>query len=99
MVSESLLRLFRWRDIDSDLFPWFQFSNGDLYEGDWSMGAKNGKGMYRCCNGVIYDGRWKDDMRHGFGTCTYANGDEYKGKWAKNQKHGDGVYTFRKFTP
>lgn len=30
-----------------------------------TMGAKNGKGMYRCANGVVYNGRWKDDMRHG----------------------------------
>ena len=70
------------------------FANGDTYEGDWSMGSKNGKGIYRCANGVVYDGRWKDDMRHGYGTCTYSNGDMYKGKWAKNQKHGDGCYTF-----
>jgi len=70
------------------------FGNGDKYEGDWSMGSKNGKGIYRCFNGVVYEGRWKDDMRHGYGTCTYANGDVYKGKWAKNQKHGDGCYTF-----
>jgi hypothetical protein len=42
------------------------FANGDSYEGQWSMGAKNGSGKYRCASGVTYEGRWKDDMRHGY---------------------------------
>jgi hypothetical protein len=41
------------------------FTNGDRYEGEWSCGAKNGTGTYRCANGVVYEGRWKEDMRHG----------------------------------
>lgn len=47
-----------------------KFANGDIYEGDWSQGAKNGYGKYQCANGVVFDGRWKDDARHGYIFCS-----------------------------
>ena len=83
--------LTRWKQVESGVIT---FANGDKYEGDWSEGAKNGKGKYTCKNGVCYDGKWKDDQRHGSGVCAYGNGDVYEGRWFKNHKHGQGTYKF-----
>ena len=30
--------------------------SGDVYDGDWNEGRKNGKGLYRFANGDVYDG-------------------------------------------
>ena len=46
----------------------FKFwANGDQYEGEFSNGMKNGKGLFIWSNGNKYDGDWKDNQRHGKG--------------------------------
>lgn len=35
------------------------YSNGDKFEGHFSMGQIEGKGKLTCVNGVMYDGDWK----------------------------------------
>ena len=36
------------------------FANGDIYEGKWKDGYKNGQGKMNFANGDIYEGKWKD---------------------------------------
>ena len=46
----------------------FKFwAKGDQYEGEFSNGMKNGKGLFIWSNGNKYDGDWKDNQRHGKG--------------------------------
>lgn len=37
--------------------------SGDVYEGDWKQGRKNGKGLYKFANHDIYDGHFADGLR------------------------------------
>lgn len=37
------------------------YSNGDIYEGGWSLECKQGKGKLICVDGKIIEGEWKDD--------------------------------------
>ena len=38
---------------------------GDLYEGHWRRGRKDGYGVYKYANGVVYEGHWRADLKHG----------------------------------
>ena len=65
--------------------------NGDVYDGDWYEGKKDGFGKMTYANGDIYDGEWEDDCQHGNGKMTYKNDNfEYFGSWSYGQWHGLG---------
>ncbi|KAJ1563524.1 hypothetical protein HK096_000583, partial [Nowakowskiella sp. JEL0078] len=66
------------------------FVNGDVYEGIYQNGKRNGQGSY-----VWKNGQFENGKRHGSGSYTYANGDVYEGSWKNDLKHGKGVYTFK----
>jgi len=34
------------------------YNSGDLYDGGWKKGKKNGNGIYRFLNGMVHDGNW-----------------------------------------
>ena len=40
------------------------YENGDIYEGDFSNGMKQGQGIYRYRNGDTYEGRFVDDKKN-----------------------------------
>lgn len=45
-----------------------EFKNGDIYNGRWDMGEKDGRGtFYYARSGDIYCGEWKEDSRTGRG--------------------------------
>ena len=43
------------------------YGNGDVYEGNWKDGKKNGKGKYTYTDGTVYEGDWKDGSKNGKG--------------------------------
>lgn len=43
------------------------YVNGDIYEGNWVNGEKNGKGTAYFKNGDIYEGEWVKGLPDGFG--------------------------------
>lgn len=53
----------------------YTYANGDVYEGQWKNGKKDGKG--------------KDGYKV-IGTMNYANGDKYDGQWKDDKKSGLG---------
>ena len=63
----------------------FSYSNGDMYNGDWKNGVKEGKGTYKYHNGDKYIGDWKSDYKEGQGICIYGNKDKYEGGWKKEK--------------
>jgi hypothetical protein len=69
------------------------WAGGDVYEGEWMNGKRNGKGTYTSDNGDVLEGEWKDDKKHGKGKLTLANGDVYDGNWENDKKHGIGTCT------
>jgi hypothetical protein len=39
--------------------------HGDIYEGQYKDGKRNGHGVEKDYDGYVYAGGWKDDDRHG----------------------------------
>ena len=39
------------------------YANGDIYEGEWSNGHKNGRGVYKFANGDLYEGYVEEDKK------------------------------------
>lgn len=67
--------------------------DGDLFEGYFINGKKNGRGKYTWANGDVYDGNWVDGKRTGKGKVTWSNGASFDGEWKDNQM-SEGKYTF-----
>lgn len=64
--------------------------DGDLFEGYFLNGKKNGRGKYTWTNGDVYDGNWVDGKRTGKGRITWSNGDTYEGEWKDGKLCGRG---------
>ena len=43
------------------------YSNGNIYEGQWHEGKRNGYGVLTKRNGDHFEGHWVNDRRHGQG--------------------------------
>ncbi len=65
--------------------------NGDLYDGEFENGSKNGKGTLYFINGNIYSGEFKNDKMDGYGTLTLKNGNKYNGSFKEDRKNGHGI--------
>lgn len=65
--------------------------NGDIYQGDWSDGEKNGQGHYEFANNDLYEGYWLNGKRHGKGVYRWNNGETYNGDWKNDRMNGQGV--------
>jgi radial spoke head protein 1 len=71
------------------------YPNGDVYEGDFLDGIREGRGIYRYGgNGDKYDGEWKQNCKHGIGKMAYNGKGEYQGYWENGRRHGEGVFTY-----
>ena len=71
----------------------FTLATGDMYNGYWIEGKKNGFGMFKDKSG-LYAGNWKDDMRNGDGKIFLNNGKTFEGKFLNNKKEGEGTWYY-----
>ncbi|KAJ6729943.1 PHOSPHATIDYLINOSITOL-4-PHOSPHATE 5-KINASE RELATED [Salix viminalis] len=69
------------------------YSNGDVYEGDWVDGKYDGYGVETWARGSRYRGQYRQGLRHGFGVYRFYTGDVYAGEWSNGQSHGCGIHT------
>ena len=70
------------------------YSNGNVYDGEWRMGAPHGDGQKRYANGDVYSGPWRYGKRDGpDGTYRFANGHEYAGSYLDDDCSGLGTFT------
>lgn len=67
--------------------------DGDLFEGYFLNGKKNGRGKYIWANGNVYDGNWVDGKCTGKGRITWSSGASFDGEWKDNQM-SEGKYSF-----
>ena len=67
--------------------------DGDLFEGYFINGKRNGHGKYIWANGDIFDGNWVDGKRTGKGKVTWSNGASFDGEWKDNQM-SEGKYIY-----
>jgi len=67
------------------------YSDGDVYEGEWKDGKKQGFGELRTGSGNHYKGYFEEGLRCGEGMQTWPNGGSlYKGTWRAGDPHGRG---------
>ncbi len=64
------------------------YTNGDVYEGEWKSNCKSGKGEMIYDNGDIYEGEWEFDHHAEQGKMIYANGDIFEGRWFYTPRDG-----------
>jgi hypothetical protein len=73
----------------------YVFSGGQVYEGEWKDGKKNGRGKLTFPDGEVHEGEWKDDKRNGRCKCTFMpDGQVYEGEWKDGKMNGRGKMTF-----
>lgn len=66
-------------------FKRLEIDGGDVFEGYFLNGKKNGHGKYIWANGDVFDGNWVDGKRNGKGKVTWSNGASFDGEWKDNQ--------------
>ena len=49
-----------------------QYTNGDIYVGNWEADKITGTGKMIYADGFIYEGEWKNSKKHGKGIVTYV---------------------------
>ena len=84
-----------------------KYPNGDVYDGQYINGIREGHGVYRYANGEKYEGEWLRNKKHGIGRMSYMkkiageDGDksipdgEYNGFWENGRRHGEGVFQYK----
>ena len=92
----------RDRDADRRRQFWYtgrrrmEYPNGDVYDGNWSGGKYDGKGIFLSQSGYRYEGIWRGGKRHGAGRETLPDGMVYDGEFVDNARHGRGVLKWPK---
>ena len=74
-----------------------RFVSGNVYEGEWKAGLKDGFGEFRWAaeeGGSIYIGEWSEGNMHGKGEYRYANGNVYEGSFVDGAWEGEGSFRF-----
>ncbi|TPX67720.1 hypothetical protein SpCBS45565_g03604 [Spizellomyces sp. 'palustris'] len=71
------------------------FPNGDIYEGTYLNGSRNGFGVYKWKKTrARYSGEYKDNLRDGQGDFVYPDGSKYRGQFKEGKRHGQGTYVY-----
>ncbi len=76
------------------------YIEGDIYDGEWKNGLRNGKGTYTWNSGAKYVGDFVDDVREGKGDFLgFVDSDgrysgDYHGEFKNNQFEGEGTFEF-----
>ena len=71
-----------------------RLKNGDVFEGTYARGRKNGAGAYSFANGDAYEGGFLDDRMHGWGVYRFHPEGGYAGAWAAAAYAGAGFEAF-----
>ncbi|DAZ96476.1 TPA: hypothetical protein N0F65_008343 [Lagenidium giganteum] len=75
-------------------------AEGDIYDGEWWFGVKQGMGKLTVAlpkrndefGGVKqYIGEWRSNRFHGTGTIHFIDGTEYVGEFVDGKRHGNGI--------
>lgn len=72
----------------------FRYRSGAIYQGDFSQGKSNGKGILTFTNGNKYLGDWQDSHRQGQGKLFFREGHTYVGGFVKSKMRGKGVMSY-----
>ncbi|XP_015870188.3 phosphatidylinositol 4-phosphate 5-kinase 9 isoform X1 [Ziziphus jujuba] len=70
------------------------WSDGCVYDGEWSRGMRHGNGKIQWASGAVYEGEFSGGYLHGTGIYIGSDKLTYKGRWRLNVKHGLGYQTY-----
>jgi hypothetical protein len=70
------------------------YENNYKYDGDWSMGKKNGRGVLVFSDGTKYEGDFKNDLYDGNGIIKFNNGNVYEGEFVEGNIKGKGKFVW-----
>ncbi|OMJ70275.1 hypothetical protein SteCoe_31786 [Stentor coeruleus] len=70
------------------------YPNGDIYEGLFVMGVRDGYGVYKYASGQVYEGDFKENLKHGIGRMSYGKKGSYHGYFESGKRHGEGVFMY-----
>ena len=62
-----------------------EYSNGDVYIGDWKEGKRHGQGRLKYENGDAYIGKFQNNLEHGLGVYENADGTTEKVRFEKGR--------------
>ncbi|HEY6599017.1 MAG TPA: hypothetical protein VIZ30_06885, partial [Pseudomonadales bacterium] len=68
-----------------------ELPNGDVYDGEFQNGKRNGRGTFTWADGNRYVGEYRDDEMQGKGTYYWPDGRTYEGGFVKDLRQGQGV--------
>ena len=66
----------------------YTYVSGNVYQGDFKNGHRQGSGILTYANGEKYDGSFDKDKKHGIGEYRCANGIIHKGSFANGHPNG-----------
>ena len=66
-----------------------------IYNGQWKLGKRHGRGKQVWSDGSQYEGYWFNDMANIRGRLIHVDGDVYEGEWLDDKAHGKGIYIHR----
>lgn len=69
-------------------------NDGEVYEGEWKYGKKDGKGTYTFANGERYEGAWRGGIMQGYGKYFWDDGSIYEGQFRNGVIDGKGTITW-----
>jgi radial spoke head protein 1 len=67
---------------------------GEIYEGEFKNGLRDGFGKYSYGNGDKYEGEYRENEKHGIGKMTYNEKGTYHGYFESGARHGEGVFMY-----
>ena len=71
------------------------YENNYKYDGDWSLGKKNGRGVLEFADGTKYEGDFKNNKIEGKGIWIWPNGDKYEGQFINGNYNGHGELLYK----
>ena len=71
------------------------YTNGDVYEGEFSDDKRNGTGKMTYTNGDVYEGEFSDDKRNGTGEMRDKVYGVYNGEWENDKRNGTGEMRYK----
>lgn len=71
-----------------------EYANGDIYDGIFENGIRQGRGKYTYLNGDSFDGVFQNNQETGLGRVTYAKGGFYHGHFLEGKRHGEGTFQY-----
>ena len=82
-VEPTQLKLIKCRLLFVQGVLYYDSSQQSLYEGEWFLNMKNGRGFRRYASGNVYQGMWYRDRRHGYGRMQWLDNNNavYEGDW------------------